>query len=132
MSEQSPGRVLGRRRRANVEGGRRERHVVRVTAEEELRLTVRANEQGITVPRLLVEAALADRMAGLTSTERREAIAELFAVRRLLAGVANNLNQVARVANVTDELPDNAAVSIDAIRRMVPRIEAAVEGLIEP
>jgi hypothetical protein len=129
-AEQPPGRRLGRRRRANVAGGRQHRHVVKVTPEEELRLLVLAGEQGVSVPRLLVESALAQQ--GETSAERRAAIAELFAVRRFLAAVSNNLNQVAKHANAGAGFPEDAAAVLAAVRRMVPRIEAAVEGLIEP
>ena len=53
----------------------------------------RAAELGVSVLRLLVESAL----SGLeTPTERRETVAELFELRRLLATVANNVNQLAR------------------------------------
>lgn len=130
MSEQTPGRRLARRRRANVAGGRQHRHVVKVTPEEELRLLVLAGEHDVSVPRLLVESALAQR--GETSVQRRAVIAELFAARRLLAAVSNNLNQVAKHANAGSEFPEDAAAALAAVRRIVPRLEAAVEGLIEP
>lgn len=130
MSEQTPGRRLARRRRANVAGGRQHRHVVKVTPEEELRLLVLAGEHDVSVPRLLVESALAQR--GETSVQRRAVIAELFATRRLLAAVSNNLNQVAKHANAGSEFPEDAAAALAAVRRIVPRLEAAVEGLIEP
>jgi hypothetical protein len=56
----------------------------------------------VSVPRLLVESAL----SGVeTPAERRAWIAELFELRRLLATVANNVNQLARTANTTGELP---------------------------
>src|SRR4051794_9659558 len=80
----APKRVLARRRRANVAGGRRHRHEVKVTPEEEARLLLLAEAQGVTVPRLLVESALS--AAGETPAERRNAIAELFGLHRLLAG----------------------------------------------
>ena len=40
-----------------------------------------------------------------TPGERRAWIAEVFEVRRLLATVANNVNQLAKVANIGGELP---------------------------
>ena len=48
-----------RRRRANVKGGRVGEHRVKVSAEEEAALVKRATELDISVPRLLVESALA-------------------------------------------------------------------------
>lgn len=56
--------MLARRRRANVAGGRRHEHKVRVSAEEEARLVVLAEAQHVSVPRLLIE----------TVTDRRDAM----------------------------------------------------------
>lgn len=116
----APARGVGpRRRRENVGGARRHAHQVKVSAEEELALQVRAGRLGVSVPRLLVEAALAEGapgdprasrsaggadgagggLRGVTPAERAALAQELFAVRRLLAGVANNVNQLARAAN---------------------------------
>ena len=60
------------------------------------------------MPRLLVESAL----PGVeTPAERRAWLAELFELRRLLATVANNVNQLARVANTSGELPGDERLS---------------------
>lgn len=121
--------VLGRRRRANVPGGAREyAHKVKVTAEEEAVLTRLAAQAGVSVPRLLVEAATAPA-PGVSATERREAIVELFTVSRVLAGVATNLNQLAKQANATGDFPGQAAAVRERIRELVPRISRAVEDL---
>lgn len=51
----------------------------------------------------MVEAAL----SGVdTPAERRAWIAELFELRRLAATVANNANQLAKIANISGELPE--------------------------
>lgn len=119
-----------RRRRANAAGGRERSHRVRVTAEEAAQLQVLADGQGVTVARLLVESALAgDRE---TASRRRDAIVELFAVRRLLAAVSNNVNQVARQANATGRLPAETGAVLSAVARLVPRLEAAAEALAAP
>jgi hypothetical protein len=119
-----------RRRRANVEGGRTGTHKVRTSPAEEALLAQLALSQGVTIPRLLVESALAgDRE---TAAARRDAIAELFAIRRLLAAVSNNVNQVARHANASEEFPEEASVVLTAVRRLVPRVDAAVDVLAEP
>ena len=62
----------GRRRRANVEGGRHHFHKVKVTPEEEGRLLAMAAAQRVTIPRLLIESAFAQDSGG-TLTERRDA-----------------------------------------------------------
>lgn len=124
-SADGAGRRLGRRRRANVAGGRQHSHRVLVTPEEEAVLARLAAEQRVTVPRLLVESALSP--AGETPTQRRDAIAELFAVRRLLAAVSNNVNQVARHANAGPEFPADAAAVLAAVRRTVGRIDETLE-----
>lgn len=124
------GGMLRRRRRANAEGGREASHRVRVTAAESEQLTALADAQGITVARLLVESALAgDREI---ASQRRDAIIELFAVRRLLAAVSNNVNQVARHANAGEEFPAEAAAVLGAVRRLVPQLSAAAEALAMP
>jgi Bacterial mobilisation protein (MobC) len=75
---------------------------VMLSVEEQRRLRERAGELGVSVPRLLVESAL----SGVeTPGERRVWVAELFELRRLLATVANNVNQLAKVANIGGELP---------------------------
>lgn len=118
-----------RRRRANVEGGRTGTHKVRTSPAEEALLAQLALAQGVTIPRLLVESALAgDRE---TAAARRDAIAELFAIRRLLAAVSNNVNQLARHANASEEFPAEASAVLTAVRRLVPRVDAAVDVLAE-
>ena len=81
---------------------------VTLTATEQQQLRERAAGLGVSVPRLLVESAL----AGVeTPADRRAWIAELFELRRLLATIANNVNQLARTANTTGELPAAARLS---------------------
>ncbi|MFC0456222.1 plasmid mobilization relaxosome protein MobC [Arthrobacter liuii] len=132
VGEQAPGgRRFARRRRANVEGGRRHEHKVKVTPEEEGVLMRLAEAQHVTVPRLLVESALASESSE-TPTERRNAMAELFAVHRLLAAVSNNVNQIARATNATGEVQAETAVTLTKVRDVAGRIDAAIDGLSRP
>lgn len=132
MSEQAPGgRQFSRRRRANVDGGRQHFHKVGVSPEEEGMLLRLAAAQHVTIPRLLVESALASA-ASETPSERRNAMAELFALHRLLANVANNVNQIAKVANATGEVQSELHATLDAVRRTAGRIDAAIDGLSLP
>ncbi len=130
MSEQTPGpvRVFGRRRRANVEGGRQHQHKVKVSPEEEVVLARLAAEQQVTIPRLLVESALASESSE-TPTQRKQAIAGLFALHRLLAAVSNNVNQIARATNATGEAQAETSVTLAKVREVAVRIDEAIDGL---
>lgn len=128
MTDQTPRRFFSRRRRANVKGGRQFAHKVRVSAEEEGELLRLAHEAGVTVPRLLVEAALAQPQ-GETATERRETLQHLFKMHRLLANIANNVNQIAWKTNATGELQKETFATLDAVRRSAARIDDAIDRL---
>lgn len=117
-----------RRRRANVEGGRRAEHRVKVSAEEEGALLRLANERGITVPRLLVEAALSGERSE-THTERQNLIAMFFQLHRLLANVANNVNQIARATNATREFQPETFETLDDVRRVAMRLDELIDEM---
>lgn len=120
--------AVGRRRRANARGGRSHRHEVKVTAEEEARLAALAEAQGVTVARLLVESAMAGPR-GETASERRALITELFAVHRSVAGVANNVNQIARKLHTTDELAAETRQVLQAALATMAGIDAVIDRL---
>ncbi|WP_432524032.1 hypothetical protein [Kineococcus sp. SYSU DK006] len=129
-----------------------------MSAEEELALQVRAGALGVSVPRLLVEAALADGAPGdprasktagsaagagtrgVTPGERAALARELLAVRQLLLGVTNNVNQLTRRANAAAaagsravvDLPEGAGPALAVVRRVTQRLDVAVQTLIEP
>lgn len=128
--ETSKNRALVRRRRANATGGRLHFHKVGVTPEEGGELARIAAAQHVTIPRLLVEAALSTERAE-TPTERRQAMAEMFAVHRLLAAISNNVNQMARATNATGVLPAELSATLDAVRRVAGRLDDAIDGLSE-
>ena len=121
-----PSRTLPRRRRANASEARTHLHPVRVSEEEKQALLVRAAEQNVSVSRLLVESALA---GGEAPEGRRAVMAELFALRRLLATVANNVNQVARATNISGTVPDSAAGALADARDLMARIDVALDQL---
>jgi len=131
VSGEAPkGRQFARRRRANVEGGRPHRHEVKVSPEEEGILLRLAAEQRVTVPRLLVESTLTARSE--TPSERRNAMAELFALHRLLASISNNVNQMAKATNATGEVQEELSATLSAVRRTALRIDDAIDGLSLP
>ena len=128
MSESLGGGAGARRARAV---GRRPHTIwVRVSEEEHRWLALRAAAAGLTVPRLLMESVQA-ASTGETISERRTMLMELVGVRRLLANVANNLNQVAKAANSGVSVP---AAQLDAelvsLRKLGERILSVVEQLM--
>lgn len=98
-----------------------------MTPEEEAALLLRANALGVSVPRLLVESALAP--AGETLSERREVLAELFRVHRLLGTIANNVNQMAKATNATGEVHREMSVTFEVVRRTAVRVSDAIDRL---
>jgi len=129
MTDETPKRrEFTRRRRANAEGGRQHFHKVGVTPEEEGMLARIAAAQHVTVPRLMVEAALSVERSE-TPTERKQAMAEMFAVHRLLAAISNNVNQMAKATNATGELQAEMTATLDAVRRVAARLDDAIDGL---
>lgn len=120
-------------RRRRVEGGRQHRHVVRVTAEEEGELYVRALRYHVSIPKLLVDSALAggSENAASNASVQQELLTTLFTTHRLLAGIANNVNQIARVGNSTGVVPAEASAVLDAARRAAEQIDELVDAIAE-
>ncbi|OZC62803.1 hypothetical protein CH267_00125 [Rhodococcus sp. 06-621-2] len=123
MSERAAWR---RSRQSNVDGGRMHRHVVKLTTEQELAAQARAKVAGVTVARLLADSALSQPRPGVS----HEDLAGLFELSRLVAAVGRNLNQLTKVANATGELEPETAAALDAVKRMVDRLEATRSELV--
>ncbi|HZR49141.1 MAG TPA: plasmid mobilization relaxosome protein MobC [Streptosporangiaceae bacterium] len=113
-------------RRHRVAGGR-PRHVkIRFTDAEYDAIAARAVEAGVSIPRLLVDGALIRRRRPVVPTALT---AELAGLRRLVANLANNVNQIARKLN-SGGVPDNSIpVTADALCRTLSRLDAALSGL---
>lgn len=119
----------GPERRKRVPGGRKGgRYNVKVTPSEGGVLERIAAAQHVSVPRLLVEAAISSERRE-TPTERKAAMAELFALHRLLAAVSNNVNQIAKAMNATHELHVELQSTLDAVRRTAQQIDDAIDGM---
>jgi hypothetical protein len=124
-TDASPDRRTSRQPRQP--GGRKNVVKVLLSDQERERLAGRARVAGVSVQRLLVEAALAGDAQ--TATERRGLIAEFAGARRLVAQVSNNVNQLARAANATGEIPAELSATMHAATRMIARLEAAMVAL---
>ncbi|MFF4529441.1 plasmid mobilization relaxosome protein MobC [Streptomyces sp. NPDC001407] len=106
----------------------------RLNDEELARITAGAKAAGMTVAGFLAHCALAaardlERTAADVASER-EVISELFAARRHLGYIGNNLNQVTKALNSGANAPHTEVV-LQAVRRAVQRVEAAAQQLID-
>lgn len=121
-------RDRNRRRQANVPGGRPFEHKVRVSEAEEAVLVRLAAAAHLSVPRLLVESALASD-GPMRADQARDMLSELFALQRLMGAMARNVNQVAAAANATGDVPAAAAAVFDGALRVMQRADAMIEAL---
>ncbi len=126
MAEPGGLRRLSRRRARNVTGGRPFTHEVKVSEAEEAKLVILAARHQMTIPRLLVMSAL-ERSDEITAADKRELLTELFVIHRLLGNVANNVNQIAKVANSTRELPPQTDVVLSAAWAALRRVDREIE-----
>lgn len=98
MAEQREGHY-----RRRLTGGRREhRTVIRHSDEEYARVVSMAQAQGVSVPRLYERAMWAGDVVAAARLSRF--IGEVGLILRVVSSSANNLNQLARVANSTGEV----------------------------
>ena len=129
MGEPDGTHRVWRRRAENEPGGRQFRHEVKVTAEEEARLVVLSKQQRVTIPRLLVSSALSRDTARITVEQQRELLTELFAIHRLLANMANNVNQVAKAVNSTGDVPPQTPHVYNAAFNAIRRVNETIDKL---
>lgn len=122
------GESVGRRRQFNAEGGRAVQRKVKLTVTQDLALRVRADSLQVSVPRLLVESALAESQ-GETAKERADLLTRLFGVQRELAAVGNNINQIAHFANATGELRADLVRTLADVRESTAMVREALAGL---
>lgn len=121
---------MSRRRRANSRGqARAKRQTVLVTEEELLRLRERADDAGVTVPRLLLESALG--AGGGAVPELRAIGKHLMAAHREISGAAVNLNQIAKKANTTHEIPTDFDAAVRELRATHLLLTQATNAVIE-
>lgn len=114
------------RRLPRVSGGRGQVVKVRLTEQEEMVLAARAGAAGVSRQRFLVDAALA---APHPAPERRALYAVLTSARRSVMKGMVNLNQLARVANSTGQVPRDLGGLAAALERAVAVMEAGLAEL---
>ena len=131
LPERRRARALAGVRQVRKPGSPRSvRHVVKVTEEQEQRLLARALERNITVPRLMVESALAG--GAEAARAKSELAGELFRMTRAVSKIGVNINQLARATNATFEEQPETAAAFAAHGRVMARLEQLLEDLDRP
>jgi hypothetical protein len=118
-----------RRRNTEDPGGRVFRTVVKMTAAEKAYVLALAKSQHVSPPALFMRALFT---GGTDAAARYERLREeLAGARRLLAGLASNVNQLTRQANahaLGDGVPEVTTAQLEAaaaaVLRAVERIDA--------
>jgi mobilisation protein len=102
-----------------------------VTEEEEGKLLALALQYRVSVAKLLVDSALAGgaEVAVANASVRHEVIVQMFATHRLLAGIANNVNQMAKATNATGEVQEAMVVTLSKVREVAERISSFIDEL---
>lgn len=127
---EAPARPRQARRRRKA-GGRRNQFLVKADDHEMQRLRKTAAAAGLTVPHLLISTTLAvmDDQRQVPAVDRRTLAWEIETVRASLDAVGRNLNQLARVANATGQVPAELPATLHAVARRMGKVDALLTAL---
>ena len=116
---------VGRLRR--VPGGRKRQVSLCLTDDEYAALRSRADRAKVSVARFLIEAALSGSASA--ATEQRQLRRDVERTQLVLAGLANNVNQLAKWANTNRVLPDSFASTLGDIGRAMAVVTETVQRI---
>lgn len=116
--------AITRARRTRVAGGPQVRVNVKLTEEEYESVSVRAIAAGSTVPSYLALSGL--RPEGVAAGDAKAALINARGARRVLAGVATNLNQLTAKLHSTGELDAALPAVLAAVDRVMARVDDAI------
>jgi len=123
-----PSAARGSARRHRVEGGRHCVVRVRFTDAELAAVEARAAESRVTMQRYLAGCALSRRPHPTATAAPSAVTAELTALRRLTANLANNINQIARRLNSGGSPDASIDPALAAVRRAMDRLDRVLSA----
>ena len=100
------------------------RVVVRLTDAEHDAVSLRAVAAGLIVPSYLALSGL--RLEGMAAADAKAALINARGARRVLAGVANNLNQLTAKLHGTSEADAALPAVVAAVDRVTGRVDEAI------
>jgi ABC-type transporter Mla subunit MlaD len=96
-----------------------------LTDDEYEALRSRADRAKVSVPRYLIEAALSGSASA--AAEQRQLRRDVERTQLVLAGLANNVNQMAKWANTNRVLPDSFESALGDIGRATAAVTEAAQ-----
>ena len=105
-------------------GGRQVQVNVKLTEAEYQSVAARAIAAGLTVPSYLALSGL--RPEGVAAGDAKAALINARGARRVLAGVANNLNQLTAKLHGTGEVDPALPAVVAAVERVMARVDDAI------
>lgn len=128
MSRPVPSRARGSARMPRQPGGRRREVRVKLSDAEYERFAAQAADEGVSLQRMLVEAAQAGGVQ--RARQVRRAVRELYSARHVLVAIGTNMNQMAARLNATGERDAAAmAAARDTVSRAAERLALAGEQM---
>ena len=100
---------------------------VKLTETEYQSVAARAIAAGLTVPSYLALTGL--RPEGVAAGDAKAALINARGARRVLSGVANNLNQLTAKLHSTGEFDEALPVVVGAVDRVMARVDDAIAEL---
>lgn len=116
--------AITRARRTRIMGGRQVQVNVKLTEAEYQSVVARAIAAGLTVPSYLALSGL--RPEGVAAGDAKAALINARGARRVLAGVANNLNQLTAKLHGTGEVDPALPAVVAAVERVIARVDDAI------
>lgn len=116
------------RRRENSDLPRSGRYVVKVNVEEQAALLRLAAHDNVSVQRVLVESALRPDTS-VSRADVQELIATLFGLSQQISAVGVNLNQIAKVANASGEVPEDLDNVFQGLKQLYFKTEQAIDDV---
>ena len=130
MNADSDASRSGRRLPRSERGIKRRQFTVTLSHEEYVMLRARSENQGESMSRILVRAAMndaaSDRISGAKLDEFLPVLTDL---QNQVRGVSGNLNQLAHWANTEHQFPEEAGELAKRVRRILVEIEDALESV---
>lgn len=117
--------VMSRRRR--VPGGRQVAVQVKFSVAEHDAVVARAMVAGLTVPSYLALSGLVPE--GVAAGDAKAALVNARGARRVLAGVANNLNQLTAKLHGTGEVDPSLPAVVAAVERVMARVDETIADI---